>query len=100
MPSFSTEVPHSLGQAAAQDRLTGFLERIVEQYRNQLGEVDGVWEGNTLNYRLTTYGMKINGKVTVTEDKVQADGNLPFAALVLKSKITDGIRDALQAALA
>ena len=100
MPSFSTEVTHSLGQAAAQDKLSEFLERMVEKYRNHISHADGVWEGNILKYTLTTFGMKIDGKLTVTEDAVTADGNLPFAALVLKGKIVDGVRDALQTALA
>jgi hypothetical protein len=44
--------------------------------------------------------MTIDGQVTVTDDKVTADGNLPFAAMILRGKIVDGVRDALEAALA
>ena len=100
MPSFSTEVAHSLGQSVAQNKLTKFLQQMVKQYEDHISHADGVWEGNILKYTLTTFGMKIDGQVTVTEDKVLADGHLPIAALLLKSKIVDGVRGALQDALA
>ena len=100
MPSFSTEVPHSLGQSAAQNKLAQFLEEMIERYKDHISHADGTWEGNILKYTLTTFGMKIDGRLTVTEDKVTADGNLPFAALILRGKIVDGVRDALESALA
>ena len=100
MPSFSTEVPHSLGQAHAQDRLATFLERMVEQYQDRISQVEGAWEGNVLNYSLTTFGMKFSGQLTVAEDRVLADGDLPLAALMLKGQIANGVKQALQAALA
>ncbi len=100
MPSFSTEVPHTLGQSTAQGKLAKFVDQMIEQYQDQISHADGVWEGNILKYTLTTFGMKIDGKLTVTDNKVTADGNLPFAALILRGKIVEGVRDALEAALA
>jgi hypothetical protein len=100
MPSFSTEVHHSLGQVSAQDRLSTFLERMVEQYQDHISQVEGAWDGNVLNYSLTTFGMTISGKLTVAEDRVQANGELPLAAIMFKGRITEGVREALQSALA
>ena len=100
MPSFSTEVSHSLGQADARDRLTTFLEQMVEQYQDRISQVDGAWEGNVLNYTLTTFGMTISGKLTVSEDRVLAHGDLPLAAIMLKGQIANGVKKALLSALA
>jgi hypothetical protein len=99
MPSFTVEVPHSLGQAAAQARLEGFVDTIVEKYKGQVGQVDGSWQDNILSFSLSTYGIKITGRITVLEEKVVLQGDIPFSAMMFKGKITSGIQDALQKAL-
>ena len=53
-----------------------------------------------LKYALTTFGIKITGKITLQEDKVQLEGELPFAAMMFKGKIEQGIREQLGALLA
>lgn len=100
MPSFSTEVPHGLGRAVAQDRLASFIDRMVERYQDHLSHIEGVWEGHVLKYTLTALGMKVSGKVIVADDVVRADGELPLAAALLKSKIARNVKEALEAALA
>jgi putative polyhydroxyalkanoate system protein len=100
MPGFTTEVPHALGQDGAKARLEKFLERIGEKYKDQISDMDGAWDGNVLNYSFSTYGIKIKGKMSVEEDKVRMDGELPFAALMFKGKISSQIQKALEKALA
>lgn len=100
MPGFSTEVSHSLGQEVAQQRLESFLQKIIERYKDQVSDISGEWVGNVLDFSMTTYGINIKGKVIVEEDKVRMDGELPFAAMMFKGKITNEIQEALQKALA
>lgn len=100
MPSFSTEVPHDLGQAVARDRLATFIDRMVQRYGEHLSHVDGIWEGNVLTYTLTALGIRVSGRVVVAEDVVRADGELPLAAALLKSRIARNVKEALEAALA
>ena len=100
MPGFTTEVPHSLGQEAALEKLKGFLLQVQERYAKEISDVDGSWTDNVLNYQFTTYGIKIDGILTVKEDVVKMDGSLPFAALMFKGKISDSIRVALEKAIA
>jgi len=100
MPSFSIEVPHNLGQQAAKERLEGFLKQIEEKYKGQIGEVDGGWDGYTLNYAFSTFGIAIKGKLTIEEDKVVLDGEIPLSAMMFKGKITGGVKEALEKALA
>ena len=100
MPQFSTEVPHQMTQEEAIERLKGFLDQVRERYAKEISEIDGTWSGNVLTYSLTTYGIKIDGTLTVREDSVRMEGNLPFAAMMFKGKITDSIRTALEKAMA
>jgi len=100
MPSFNVQVPHSLGQDAARARMESFLETMEKKYKDQISDMDGSWSDNILNFSFNTFGIKINGKMTVAEDNVQMDGELPFAAMMFKGKIASGIQEALEKALA
>ena len=100
MPSFNVQVPHSLGQDAARARMESFLETMEKKYKDQISDMDGSWSDNILNFSFNTFGIKIDGKMTVAEDNVQMDGELPFAAMMFKGKIASGIQEALEKALA
>ena len=96
MPSFGVEVPHSLGQEAAIERLKNFLDRIVEHYKDQVSKLDGEWNDNVLAFHLKTFGMTLTGNLTVEDDVARVDGQLPFAAVAFRGKIQDSIREELE----
>ena len=100
MPQFATEVPHQLGQAGAVEKLKGFLDQVRERYAKEISEIEGNWSDNVLSYTLTTFGIKIDGTLTVEEESVKMEGNLPFAAMMFKGKISNSIRVALEKAVA
>jgi len=100
MPSFSTEVPHSMGKEAAKERLDSFLEKIGEKYKSQIGEMEGGWAGDVLSYSFVTFGIKVSGTMTVGEDKVVLTGEIPFSAMMFKGKIANGMKEAVEKALA
>lgn len=100
MPGFSTEVPHTLGKDAALDKLKGFLAQVKERYPREISEIHGDWADNILTYSLTTFGIKVDGTLVVEDDVVKMEGNLPFAAMMFKGKISDSIRVALEKAIA
>ena len=100
MPHFATEVPHQLGQAEAVEKLKGFLDQVKERYAKEISEIEGNWADNVLSYTLTTFGIKIDGTLTVEEESVKMEGNLPFAAMMFKGKISNSIRVALEKAVA
>ena len=100
MPGFNTEVPHTLGKEVALEKLKGFLIQVQERYAKEISDVEGDWVDNVLNYAFTTYGIKIDGTLTVEDDLVRMEGNLPFAAMMFKGKISDSIRVALEKAIA
>jgi len=80
--------------------MDSFLETMEKKYKDQISDMDGSWSDNILNFSFNTFGIKIDGKMTVAEDNVQMDGELPFAAMMFKGKIASGIQEALEKALA
>lgn len=96
MPSFSTEIPHSLGKQAAKARLESFLQKISEKYKGQIGQLEGNWVDDVMKFSFVTFGIKIDGRMVVQEDKVVLDGDLPFSAMMFKGKISGGIREAIE----
>jgi hypothetical protein len=99
MPSFSTEVDHTLGQEQATERLKGFVTQVGERYKDQVSQMDGEWIENVLKFALTTYGFNISGALTVEEKRVLLKGDLPFAAMMFRGKIEQSIADELRKAL-
>jgi len=99
MPSFSTEVPHEIGKEQATERLKSFLDQVSERYKGQVSHLGGDWNDNVLTFSLTTFGFKIDGTLTVEEEKASLEGQLPFAALAFRGKIEGGIAKELQKAL-
>ncbi len=100
MPGFNAEVKHELGRDAAIEKLKGFLDQVKERYPKEISRIQGVWEDNVLSYELTTFGIKVDGTLTVEEKLVRMEGNLPFAAMMFKGKISDSIKIALEKAIA
>ena len=100
MPGFNTEVNHELGKDAAVEKLKGFLDQVKERYPKEISQINGAWEDNVLNYEFTTFGIKVDGTLTVEEGVVRMEGNLPFAAMMFKGKISNSIKVALEKAIA
>lgn len=100
MPSFGTEVSHSLNKEEAIERLKSFVENVAAQYKDQVSKMDGGWEDNILKFSITTFGFTINGDLTVEDDTARVAGQLPFPAMPFRGKIENSIADELKKALA
>ena len=99
MPRFQVELPHRLGQEKALARLKDFMNRLADDYGDEVSSFDGSWQDNVLSFTMTTYGLKISGKLTVTEDRAVLDGELPFRAIAFRGKIAESFRRGLARAL-
>lgn len=100
MPEFSTSVVHELGTEAATEKLKSFLDQVREAYGKQLSRLEGSWEGAVLTFSMTTFGLDIDGTLTVTDTEASVKGSLPFMALAFRGRVENSIRDNLQNALA
>ena len=96
MPKFNLEVPHKLGADEAKGRLERKAEFLFEKFGDQVKDLSQTWVGNILNFGFKTMGMRFDGNVAVEEDRVQVNGDLPFAAMMFKGKIESEIRQQLE----
>ena len=95
MPKFHLTVPHPLSQQDATQKLNGFIDLLRSRYKDQLSGLEESWDANVLSFAFKTYGIQVNGKITVNDHQLDLDGDLPFAAMMFKSKIESAIRDEL-----
>jgi len=99
MPAFNAEVPHTLGQSDATERLKDFVQDAQQRFGEHVNEMDGTWNDNVLDFWLSTFGMKITGSLTVDESAARITGQLPLAAMPFRGKIEQTIAAELQQAL-
>lgn len=95
MPQFNISVPHNQGKQQASERLKQFVTKVEEHYGSQVSNLQHTWSGDDLDFSFSTYGIKIDGKMVVQEDKVDITGNLPLTAMMFKGKIEGGLREQL-----
>lgn len=71
------------------------MEAVQRDYAEQVQNVSGEWQENSLHFRFATYGMKISGAMDVGETQVDVSGPLPLLAAMFRGKIEQQIRDEL-----
>ena len=96
MPKFSVQVPHTLSQQEAHERLGRFADVIGEKFRDQVSDLEQKWEGDTLEFRFKSFGIPLSGGITVGDKQLDLNGDLPFSAMIFKGKIESAIREQLE----
>ena len=100
MPALKMNFPHQLGRQTAQDRLHTLLAKVKHRYGDQVSNLRESWSDNVLDFGFSTYGFGIQGNVTVEENEVRIDGQIPFAAMMFKGKIEQALRETMTKTLA
>ncbi len=96
MPKLNLEVPHTLPQEEARDRLQRFAESLHGRFGDQAKDITQEWLGNVLSFGFKTLGMRIEGNIAVEPDKLVVTGDLPISAMMFKGKIESEIRKQLE----
>lgn len=99
MPSMNLEVPHSLAQEEAVERMKSLLDKIHDKYGDQIKDIEQSWQGSTLSFSFKTFGFKIGGTVEVQDEVIKFTGSLPIAAMAFRGKIESSIRGELEKCL-
>lgn len=100
MPAFRAEVPHALGQPEATTRLKDFIESVQDRFADQITAADGAWNGNVLDFSMSTNGITIKGTLTIEHSTARVEGHLPLLATPFKGIIERSIAGELAQALA
>jgi putative polyhydroxyalkanoate system protein len=96
MPKFGVRIPHTLAKDEARSRLDRFIEMLTAKSGNQVSDLQQSWEGDTLKFHFKTYGITIDGGITVGDNELSLSGDIPFAAMMFKGKIESEIREQLE----
>ena len=95
MPSVSLSIPHGLTQEEATSRLKRYLERVKEKHADKVSNLEDEWLDNVLKCSFSTFGFNVKADMAVEPDKVAVTATVPFAAMMFKGKIEQGVRDEL-----
>ena len=97
MPKFNVNVDHSMGRQPAIEKLQSFSEELKVQYSREVTEVTETWnEDGTLDFSIKAMGVTITGIMNPSDDQVNVDGQLPFAALPFRGMIQNQIETELR----
>lgn len=96
MPKFAVSVPHPLSKEEARTRLERFAEMIEAKFANQVSDLQQSWDGDTLKFHFKSYGIPLDGGITVAEKSLNVAGDIPFTAMMFKGKIESAIREQLE----
>jgi len=67
-----------------------------EDLGDKVSEFDQSWAGDKLNFSLKSFGIRIKGDLTIDDDQVKVQGDLPITAMMFKGKIEKSIHDELK----
>ncbi|MDZ4818995.1 MAG: polyhydroxyalkanoic acid system family protein [Planctomycetota bacterium] len=95
MPALKFSFPNPLNQADATERLKQLFERLKQQHSEKFSDLQENWVDNVLKFAFSTYGFKIQGDLSVTDEEVRLDGTIPFTAMIFKGKIEKELKETL-----
>ena len=96
MPQFNVQVPHSLPQQEARERLNRFVDILRQKFQDSVNDLEQNWDGDTLRFSFKTFGVPLKGGITVDDKQLNVKGDLPFTALMFRGKIESSIREQLE----
>ena len=93
MSKLNISVSHQLTRDEAAGRIKGLLGQMKEEYGENVKDLKEDWSGDSCRFSFSVMGSSISGTLDILSDKVQINGNLPFAASLFKGKIEETIRE-------
>jgi len=92
MPKMSVGVPHKLGKETALVRIKTLLVDLKAQHGDQIQDLKEEWSGTGGAFSFRARGLKVSGRLIVSDNRVQLSGNVPWAAMPFKGKIEQAIK--------
>ena len=89
MPKLNVSVPHALSQQEAMERLNRFVDLLRDNYQEHVSGLEQSWEDSTLRFQCKTYGIPVQGKITVTDHELNVNGELPFPDMAIQHEPPD-----------
>ncbi len=93
MPNIKVKVDHSLAQEEALKRIKKIFDKLKDDFKDKISDVQESWNGNSSDFSFKIMGLLMKGKLTVSQFDVILDGKIPFTALPFKGLIESKIRE-------
>ncbi|MES2331775.1 MAG: polyhydroxyalkanoic acid system family protein [Bacteroidota bacterium] len=93
MAHFDMSIPHQLSKEDALIRIKNLLSETKKQHGDKISNLQEEWRDNIGAFSFTVMGFDVSGILTVNEDTIGLDADLPFAASLFKGKIRDIISE-------
>ncbi len=87
------EINHNLDSEKGVVCAEKIFKQLSEQYKDEFSDLKQETKGNVINFSFKIRGMHINGQITVSEDHVEIESKLPFAARIFQNKIETIIKE-------
>ncbi|MES2668588.1 MAG: polyhydroxyalkanoic acid system family protein [Patescibacteria group bacterium] len=92
MAKISFTVPHALSKAEAKKRILRLLTQAKKEHGDLVTDLEESWKGDTGTFSFNARGYAIRGTITVGEDAIELDGEVPLAISFFKGKIEKLVR--------
>ena len=93
MPELNVSIPHELPREEALQRVKSLLEKIKSQHEEKISRLQQEWNGDTGVFSFLVMGFAVSGTLTVKDDSVQLDSDIPLPAVLFKGKIKSIIEE-------
>ena len=84
----TVDIPHKLGRDAAKARVAGGIGKLAGMFPGGAA-VDHRWEGDTMHFTVAAMGQRVASRLTVSEQKVHAEIDLPPFLALFANKIRE-----------
>ena len=92
MPKLNFSIPHGQSKEDARQRLEHFTSGLREKFQDQVSDLQESWDNDRLDFSFKTFGIRIQGNITVKPDALAVLCELPFSAMMFKGKIESEVR--------
>jgi hypothetical protein len=83
----SVTIPHQLGRAEARRRIDEGFGDLSHHLGGSAGALEKQWDGDRLNFSLTSFGQSITGFVAVADAAVTVEVLLPGFLAMIANKV-------------
>jgi hypothetical protein len=92
----TVSLPHQLGRAEARRRIEHGFADMVRQFPGGGGAVTQRWDGDRLAFTIAVLGQTLGGSVTVLDDRVDMQIDLPGMLGMIAGRLRGGMQKAGQ----
>lgn len=93
MSKLDVNIPHDLPKEEALTRIKKLLANLQEEQKENIRGVKEDWVGNEGSFSFNAKGFDVAGKITVDDNQVNVNSDLPFMLSFFKDTIGKVIRD-------